>query len=138
MQNMVDALWVAVSGALVFFMQPGFQMVESGLTREKNSINVAIKNLTDIGISLFIYWLIGFALMFGKSAGGILGFTNFIPGAMGNVDFTATAYYIPRYSAQATITTQTPQKDIDCTNKQYVDNAIAGVTVEVIDLSKGN
>ena len=87
MQNMVDALWVAVSGALVFFMQPGFQMVESGLTREKNSINVAIKNLTDIGISLFIYWLIGFALMFGKSAGGILGFTNFIPGAMGNVDF---------------------------------------------------
>lgn len=58
--------------------------------------------------------------------------------AMGNVDFTATAYYIPRYSAQATITTQTPQKDIDCTNKQYVDNAIAGVTVEVIDLSKGN
>lgn len=35
MQNMVDALWVAVSGALVFFMQPGFQMVESGLTREK-------------------------------------------------------------------------------------------------------
>ena len=87
MQNMVDALWVAVSGALVFFMQPGFQMVESGLTREKNSINVAIKNLTDIGISLFIYWLIGFALMFGKSAGGILGFTNFIPGAMGNVEF---------------------------------------------------
>lgn len=58
--------------------------------------------------------------------------------AMGNVDFTATAYYIPRYSAQATLTTQTPQKDIDCTNKQYVDNAIAGVTVEVIDLSKGN
>ena len=48
--NVIDALWVAVSGALVFFMQPGFQMVESGLTREKNSINVAIKNLTDIGI----------------------------------------------------------------------------------------
>lgn len=58
--------------------------------------------------------------------------------AMGNVDFTATAYYIPRYSAQATLTTQTPQKDIDCTNKQYVDNAIASVTIEVIDLSKGN
>ena len=34
MQNMVDALWVAVSGALVFFMQPGFQIVESRLTRE--------------------------------------------------------------------------------------------------------
>lgn len=87
MQNMVDAMWVAVSGALVFFMQPGFQMVESGLTMEKNSINVAIKNLTDIGISVFVYWLAGFALMFGKSAGGILGITNFIPGASGNVEF---------------------------------------------------
>ena len=72
--------------------------------------------------------------------------------AMGNVDFTATAYYIPRYSAQATITTQTPKKDIDCANKKYVDttvsvyakkadvdSAIAKVAVEVIDLaSRGN
>lgn len=41
---------VPVFVGTVFFMQPGFQMVESGLTREKNSINVAIKNLTDIGI----------------------------------------------------------------------------------------
>ena len=45
MNSIVDEMWVAVSGALVFFMQPGFSMVESGLTREKNSINVAIKTL---------------------------------------------------------------------------------------------
>lgn len=45
--------------------------------------------------------------------------------AMGNVDFTAKAYYIPRYSAQATITTQAPQKDIDCANKKYVDSTVS-------------
>lgn len=87
MLTIEDALWVALSGALVFFMQPGFQMVESGLTREKNSINVAIKNLTDIGISLLIYWVVGFAFMFGNSQSGILGHSHFIPGAVSNIDF---------------------------------------------------
>ena len=92
MNSIVDAMWVAVSGALVFFMQPGFSMVESGLTREKNSINVAIKNLTDIGISLFVYWLVGFALMFGKSAGGFIGLSGFVPGAGWNIDFNVGTF----------------------------------------------
>ena len=90
--NVIDALWVAVSGALVFFMQPGFQMVESGLTREKNSINVAIKNLTDIGISLFVYWIIGYAFMFGSSIKGLIGHSGFIPGAGWNIDFNQGAF----------------------------------------------
>ena len=90
--NIVDAMWVVVSGALVFFMQPGFQMVESGLTREKNSINVAIKNLTDIGISLFVYWIVGYGLMFGKSFCGVFGQTGFVSGANGNIDFSAGAF----------------------------------------------
>ncbi len=92
MDSLVDAMWVLISGALVFFMQPGFSMVESGLTREKNSINVAIKNLTDIGISLFVYWLVGFAFMFGSSAGGIIGHTGFIPGAGKNISFNMTTF----------------------------------------------
>lgn len=87
MNGLIDAVWVAVCGSLVFFMQPGFQMVESGLTREKNSINVAIKNLTDIGISLFVYWLFGFAIMFGHSKGGFIGTTHFLPGGLKNVSF---------------------------------------------------
>ena len=87
MNGLIDAVWVAVCGALVFFMQPGFQMVESGLTREKNSINVAIKNLTDIGISLFVYWLFGFGLMFGLSKSGIIGTSLFLPGGIKNLSF---------------------------------------------------
>ena len=92
MNSIVDAMWVAVSGALVFFMQPGFSMVESGLTREKNSINVAIKNLTDIGISLFVYWLVGFAFMFGTSSDGFIGRSGFIPGAGMNIDFNTGTF----------------------------------------------
>ena len=87
MNDLINAVWVAVCGSLVFFMQPGFQMVESGLTREKNSINVAIKNLTDIGISLFIYWLFGFGLMFGLSKGGWIGTSHFLAGGTKNISF---------------------------------------------------
>ncbi len=87
MKGLIDAVWVAVCGSLVFFMQPGFQMVESGLTREKNSINVAIKNLTDIGISLFVYWIFGFGIMFGLSKGGFIGTTHFLPGGIKNLSF---------------------------------------------------
>jgi Amt family ammonium transporter len=69
----LDYVWIIIGSALVFMMQAGFAMVESGLTRSKNSINVAIKNLTDYGISTVVYWIAGFGLMFGLSLGGILG-----------------------------------------------------------------
>ena len=76
-QTLLDYLWVVVAAALVFFMQAGFSMVESGLTRTKNSINVAIKNLTDLGVSLMLYWAFGFAFMFGNSQSGWFGNTHF-------------------------------------------------------------
>jgi Amt family ammonium transporter len=69
----LDYIWIIIGSALVFMMQAGFAMVESGLTRSKNSINVAIKNLTDYGISTMVFWIAGFALMFGPSLGGVLG-----------------------------------------------------------------
>lgn len=76
-QHLVDTLWVIMAAALVFFMQAGFSMVESGLTRSKNSINVAIKNLTDLGVSLLLFWAVGFAFMFGDSYRGLVGVTHF-------------------------------------------------------------
>jgi len=77
MAEPLDILWIVVASALVFVMQAGFAMVESGLTRSKNSINVAIKNLTDLGVSLLSFWIIGFGLMFGASLGGLLGGGHF-------------------------------------------------------------
>jgi ammonium transporter len=73
----IDILWIVVASGLVFIMQAGFAMLESGLTRSKNSINVAMKNLSDLGISIFLYWLFGFAIMFGTSWNGFLGTSHF-------------------------------------------------------------
>ena len=56
MTPQIDILWIAICAALVFLMQAGFLCLESGMTRQKNSINVAIKNLTDFGISIASFW----------------------------------------------------------------------------------
>ena len=66
-------LWLIFSTFLVFLMQPGFMCLESGLTRTKNSINVAIKNLIDLGISILIFWAVGYAIAFGTDFWGIVG-----------------------------------------------------------------
>lgn len=75
--KLTDQLWVLFASALVLFMQAGFLCVESGLTRAKNSINVAIKNATDFGVATIAFWCIGFGLMFGASYHGIWGASNF-------------------------------------------------------------
>ncbi|TGJ99510.1 ammonium transporter [Leptospira semungkisensis] len=74
-----DILWIILSSGLVFFMQAGFLCLESGLTRTKNSINVAIKNITDFGIATLVFYSIGFGLMFGVSFFGIIGHDFFFP-----------------------------------------------------------
>ena len=66
-------LWLIFSTFLVFLMQPGFMCLESGLTRTKNSINVAIKNLIDLGISILLFWAVGYAIAFGTDFWGIIG-----------------------------------------------------------------
>jgi ammonium transporter, Amt family len=78
-KSLLDAAWVLLCGGLVFLMQAGFMCLESGLTRAKNSINVAVKNLADVGIAVVVFWVMGFALMFGKSEGGWIGTTGFSP-----------------------------------------------------------
>jgi ammonium transporter len=75
----IDNLWVLVSACLVFFMQAGFLCLESGFTRSKNNINVALKNVVDFGLTTVLFWLAGFGLMFGASAGGWLGQSMFAP-----------------------------------------------------------
>lgn len=68
----LDTGWVLLGAALVFFMQAGFSMVESGLTRAKNAGNIVMKNLLDFSIGTPAYWLIGFGIMFG-GAGAFIG-----------------------------------------------------------------
>ena len=72
-----DYVWTLVAAALVFFMQAGFAMVETGFTRAKNAVNILMKNLMDFSIGTIGYWAIGFGLMFGVSATGWFGTSGF-------------------------------------------------------------
>lgn len=75
----INILWLILCSGLVLLMQPGFMCLESGLTRAKNSINVAIKNLADFGVSVLLFWALGFALLFGVSISGFVGGNAFFP-----------------------------------------------------------
>ena len=56
-------IWYLIGAALVFFMQAGFAMVETGFTRAKNAGNIIMKNLMDFSIGTPIFWFIGFGIM---------------------------------------------------------------------------
>lgn len=62
----IDTLWVLIMGLLVFFMNSGFAMLETGFCRAKNAVNMLSKNLTVFFISTLAFWSIGFALMFSQ------------------------------------------------------------------------
>ena len=72
-QTNSDHIWTMVAAALVFFMQVGFLLLEGGSVRSKNSINVAQKNLVDLVVSIAIFYVLGFGIMFGPSIGGWIG-----------------------------------------------------------------
>ncbi|TGN08353.1 ammonium transporter [Leptospira ilyithenensis] len=58
-------LWTCIAGFLVFFMQAGFAYVEAGFTRAKNTVNILMKNFSDMTVGAMAFWLIGFSLLFG-------------------------------------------------------------------------
>ncbi|MGJ8759236.1 MULTISPECIES: ammonium transporter [unclassified Polaribacter] len=63
-------LWMLIAGILVFLMQAGFTLVESGMTRSKNAVNIAMKNLLDICVGSLTFWLVGYSLMYGDTSNG--------------------------------------------------------------------
>jgi Amt family ammonium transporter len=73
----LDAIWLIVCAALVFFMQAGFAMVETGLTRAKNAGNIIMKNLMDFSVGAILYFAVGWALMYGTSGNGFIGSGGF-------------------------------------------------------------
>jgi Amt family ammonium transporter len=88
---MVDTLWVLIAGMLVFFMNAGFGMLETGLCRAKNAVNILAKNFIVFAVSSLAFWAVGFALMFGNG-NGLLGLTGFGLSGADNSPATADAY----------------------------------------------
>lgn len=78
----LDSVWVVIGGILVFFMQVGFALIESGSVRSKNTVNVLMKNYMDTCIGGLVFWLFGFGLMFGLNQSGWIGLSHFMPDQM--------------------------------------------------------
>jgi len=102
----VSTIWVLLGAALVFFMQAGFAMVETGFTRAKNAGNIIMKNLMDFSLGTPIFWLLGFGLMFGSgkfigSYAGIADPANYAGVAPDGVPFWAYMIFQTVFCATA-------------------------------------
>lgn len=88
----VDTLWVLLGAMLVFWMQPGFALVEAGMTRSKNTANILMKNFCDFMCGSVLFWIIGFSIMFGSDH-GFLGWDGFFFRSNGGNDTLPTAAF---------------------------------------------
>ena len=73
----LDTVWMLLAAMLVFFMQPGFALAESGFTRSKNTANILYKNFVDFSVGSLLFWFMGFGIMFGSNGEGFIGMPNF-------------------------------------------------------------
>ncbi len=96
MYSSIDTIWVLLGTVLVFFMQAGFAMVETGFTRSKNAGNIIMKNLMDFCLGTIVFWFIGFGLMFAGDGAFI-----------GGLDFFARGDYSSTIPSSAFIIFQT-------------------------------
>ncbi|RKI81677.1 ammonium transporter [bacterium 0.1xD8-71] len=77
MNGQIFGVWFLIGAALVFWMQAGFAMVETGFTRAKNAGNIIMKNLMDFCIGTVVFILIGFSLLLGEDLMGLIGKPGF-------------------------------------------------------------
>lgn len=86
----IDTAWVFLTGFLVFFMQLGFAILETGMIRHTAAVNALLENFLEAGVGIIVWWLLGFGLAFGVDNGsGLFGTTLFAPG----IDTADTIYY---------------------------------------------
>lgn len=103
-QELVFGVWFLIAVALVFFMQCGFAMVETGFTRAKNAGNIIMKNLMDFCIGTVVFILIGFSLLCGEDVAGIIGKPGFdIFTSYENFDFSNFVFNLVFCATAATI-----------------------------------
>lgn len=100
----IFAVWFLIGAALVFWMQAGFAMVETGFTRAKNAGNIIMKNLMDFCIGTVVFIIIGFSLLLGEDIVGIIGKPGFdIFTDYANFDFSNFVFNLVFCATTATI-----------------------------------
>lgn len=97
----LNTVWVLVAAVLVFFMQTGFALLESGMARSKNAVNVVMKNYMDVCLGSLIFWAVGFGLMFGVNESGYIGTSHLFPEFDGEWPYTFLLFQM-MFAATAT------------------------------------
>ena len=102
----IDTVWTLMAAVLVFLMQAGFAMLETGFTRAKNAANIMMKNLMDFSIGTLAFWAIGFGLMFGADTAGLFGASKFfLAGAVVDDAFSDFTFWVFQVMFAATAAT---------------------------------
>lgn len=102
-----DATWILTSAFIIFTMQSGFGLLESGMASKKNETNIMVKNAVDIISSGLAYWVFGFAFIFGDEQGSnpFIGFGHFFTNVSGKNMSQLYAKYFFQLSFATTATT---------------------------------
>jgi len=97
----VNTVWLVVAAAMVFFMQTGFALLESGMSRSKNAVNVVMKNYMDVCLGSMVFWALGFGIMFGVNETGFFGTSHWLPQFSDEWSYTFLLFQI-MFAATAT------------------------------------
>lgn len=101
--NAIDAIWLITAGALVFLMQAGFALLESGMSRAKNAVNVTMKNYSDVCFGSVAFCLVGFGIMFGSNHNGLFGSDHFLMSNFNEYDYSLLFFQTMFAATAATI-----------------------------------
>jgi len=99
----IGVVGMILCAGLVLFMQAGFALLESGSVRSKNSINVVMKNYTDLCAGMIVFWAFGYGLMYGANQSGYFGASGFFPSGLTNDGYVSFAYQVMFAATAATI-----------------------------------
>ena len=109
----LDTGWVLLTGFLVFFMQTGFALLETGIIRQGAAVNALLENFIDAGLTAIIWWAVGFGIAFGASQNGLFGTSMFMPGIaemnqpFGTLNISVLTMFFFQFAFAATASTIT-------------------------------
>ncbi len=103
LQTALTVVWLVICGGIVFLMHAGFSLVEIGLTRVKNTANILMKNFMTVCLGIVVYWIIGWALMYGADYAGIIGSDQFFMSGADNAVWTSWWFQMVFAATGATI-----------------------------------
>lgn len=102
-QSDISVLWIVIAATLVFLMQTGFALLESGSSRAKNTVNVMMKNYIDLCFGSLVFFLFGFGLMMGANETGFIGTSHFMPNLTNNMDWAILLFQMMFAATAVTI-----------------------------------